>query len=377
MFLLGYNINDNSTEEVNSVSGGRPRPRWRNRRGSGGVPRQKPQHPMHIAVEPLPTPSLVRPPHEPGVLYVRVAAPVHSGGGTPHIAVLPDAGATVAKELAEGLRMGAPVERAVVVGADAFLDPRAGEAALVGIEALCAVVDALVAARVPFVWRTRGGIDGPLPPLLSHALQQAHGFCVVEIGVPTLDDELAAALEGHGILGRHGTAAADRLRLASALHTRGVVVRGLVDPLVPMLTDQQNALEALVEAFAQAGVARLGARYIVLTPERARAVTARLAGMQRALIQGVFTDEPWHKPDPAAPVTGSAGEVHKKIPGHLRRAGHHRLLEAGARHGVHVDVLDPVREGEDLSAEGAPVEKVEKAPTKRRRPQLELFRKSK
>lgn len=77
----------------------------------------------------------------------------------------------------------------------------------------------------------------------------------------------------------------------------------------------------------------------------------------------------------------AAGEVHKRIPGHLRRAGHHRLIEAGARHGIVVDILDPVVEGEDLTGhEAAEIEKparAEKAPRIRRRPQLELFRKSK
>jgi hypothetical protein len=325
---------------------------------------------MRIVAEPLPTPSLVRPSHEPQVLYVRVAAP--TGPGT--LAVLPDARDAVLRAVAASRADGHRVQRAVVVGADAFLDPAVEEAEgrALAEQTLVDVIEALVAESVPFVWRTRGGIGDALPTKLAQALADARTFAVVEVGVPSLEPELCAAFEGHT-----GAAPQERLRLAGALTARGVNVRGLVDPLVPMLSDTQQHLEELVSAFADAGVARIGARYMLLTPDRARAVASRLAGMQRALIQGVFLDEPWQKPDPAH----GSGEVHKRIPGHLRRSGHHRLIEAGARHGVVVDVLDPVTEGEDLTSHipqsaDADAEKPKRPAKVRKRPQLELFRKS-
>lgn len=326
-----------------------------------------------FVVQALDVPSVVRPDHEPRVLYVRLTAQAAN-----HVSVLPRPRDAVEAELSQAQREGRPVARAVLVGADSIVDPRAAGAAghKDAVALLVDVVRAFVAARVPFVWRTRGGIDGALPIELGEALAAAGSLAVVELGVPTLDGELCDALEGHsGVRPEH------RLRLASALVIRGVAVRGLVDPLVPMLTDQQQALETLCAAFADAGVARMGVRYIVLTRERARAVANRLAGMQRALLQGVFADEPWHKPDPES----GQREVHKRIPGRLRRAGHHRLVEAGARHGVHVDILDPVLEGEDLSVgesgtsdhTGAATRPAERprAP-KRARPQLDLFRKA-
>lgn len=328
------------------------------------------EHKLEFIVEPLSVPSIVRPAHEPQVLYVRLAAPAGQG----RLAVLPDAGEAIAAHIAGGRQTGKRVARGVLVGADGLLDPRVAGAA--GHEAalaqLVGAIAAFAEARVPLVWRTRGGIDGPIPAALAHALVQAGA--VVELGVPTLDSVLAAALEGH-----EGASPEQRLRLASALSSRGVTVRGLVDPLVPMLTDQQQGLEALMGAFADAGVHKVGARYVVLTRERARTLASRLAGMHRALLQGVFADEPWHKPDPAS--GGGGRELHKRIPSHLRRAGHHRLLEAGARHGIFVDILDPVPvdEGEDLTAASAPAKASdsEGRPRKvRRRPQLELFRKS-
>jgi hypothetical protein len=339
---------------------------------------------LEFIVEPLGVPSAVRPAHEPHVLYVRLAAPAGAG----KIAVLPDAGAAIAGEIALGIQHNQKIARGVIVGADSIVEPRAlaqpGHEAALG--QLVAAIRAFTEAGVPFVWRTRGGLDGPLPPVLATALVEAGRLAVVELGVPTLDATLTQALEGH-----EGATPAERIRLATALASRGVVVRGLVDPLVPMLTDQQQGMEELMSAFAEAGVHKVGARYIVLTRERARAVAARLAGMQRALLQGVFADEPWHKPDPQS----GAREVHKRIPAHLRRAGHHRLLEAGARHGIFVDILDPVAEGDDLtdasrsrtSGEGAAVgagsgagagagEGDKRLKKVRRRPQLELFRKS-
>ena len=327
---------------------------------------------LEFIAEPLSVPSAVRPPREPNVLYVRLAAP--TGGG--RIAVLPDAGHAIAAEIALGKR----VDRGVLVGADSLLDPRAigGEGHQAALAQLVAAMGAFVQARVPFVWRTRGGIEGSIPAVLAHALVEAAAGplgklgAVVELGIPTLDASLTAALEGH-----EGAAPEQRLRFATALTSRGVIVRGLVDPLVPMLTDQQQSLEGLMSAFAEACVHKVGGRYIVLTRERARTLASRLVGMHRALLQGVFADEPWHKSDPTQ--SGSNRQAHKRIPSHLRRAGHHRLLEAGARHGIFVDILDPVDPAdaaEDLTAPAGADDREVRLKKVRRRPQLELFRKS-
>lgn len=329
-----------------------------------------------FAIEPLGVPSVVRPTHEPRVLYVRLAAPIGTGeDGERRVAVLPAPAKEVQDALEAAGREGVQVERAVLVGADSIVDPATERAHGhdAALAALVEVIGAFTAAKLPFVWRTRGGIDGPAPHSLAQALADAGRLAVVELGVPSMDAELCAALEG-GV----AVAPEHRVRLAAALESRGVTVRGLIDPLVPMLTDQQQNLEALVSSFAEAGVRKIGARYIVLTRERARAVASRLAGMQRALLQGVFADEPWQKPDPES----GQREVHKRIPAHLRRAGHHRLLEAAARHGLYVDILDPLEEAESLTpgeagtAPPAGVEDEPRRPARKRRPQLELFRKS-
>lgn len=322
---------------------------------------------VEFVVEPLPTPTLVRPDHELDVLYVRLTAPRAPASRV--VAVLPQAGPAITAVLDDAAARGEPVHRAVVVGADAlFLEPGAPGHA----EAVAAFVDvirALTDAAIPFVWRTRAGIEpGGLFPAVAAAVSAAGRLCTVELGVAAVDDHDARALEGD--LAAPFEA---RLRLAGAMVARGVVVRALVDPLVPMLTDQQGPLDALVTALAQIGVRRLGARYITLTRERAKVIAARLAGMQKALLQGVFADEPWQKPDEE---TGPR-EVHKRIPPAIRRRGHERLIEVGARHGVLVEILDPVDDDElARSLERAEhLHSREKLPVKpvRLRPQLDLF----
>lgn len=329
--------------------------------GRGGSDRR-----VEFVLEPLATPSLVRPDHEPDVLYVRLTAP--RAPGSKIVAVHPASGDAVRAVLDDDAGHGNLLRRAVLVGADAmFAEPDAvGRDA--AIAAFVDVVRVLTDAGLSFVWRTRAGIEpGALPPTLAHVLVAAGRLCTVELGVATVDDRDARALEGDT-----ATAFEARLRLAGALSARGVVVRALVDPLVPMLTDQQGPLDKLVDALTKAGVKKLGARYITLTRERAKVIAARLAGMQKALLQGVFADEPWQQPDDD---TGPR-ELHKRIPPSLRRRGHERLLEIGAHHGVLVEILDPVDDDElarsmNRHATTGHTERHTRAP--RLRPQLDLF----
>ncbi len=320
---------------------------------------------MEFVVEPLATPTLVRPAHEPDVLYVRVTAPRALGSRI--VAVLPDAGRATVAALHDAITLGEPVRRAVVVGIDsAFIDPDAPGRDH-AIAAFTEVVHALCDASIPFVWRTRAGVSpGGLPPAVAAALVAASRLCTVELGVAAADDRDARALEGD-----LASTFDDRLRLAGALTARGLHVRALLDPLVPMLTDQQGPLDTLIEKLARTGIKRLGARYITLTHERAKVIAARLAGMQKALLQGVFADEPWQKPD----EDSGRREVHKRIPPAIRRRGHERLLEVGAKHGVVVEILDPV-DDEELSRSMQRASQLQARQTHkplRLRPQLDLF----
>lgn len=322
---------------------------------------------LEFVREPLAVPSLVRPDHERDVLYVRLTAPRAAASRV--VAVLPDAGAAITAILEQARDRGEPVHRAVVVGVDALLSAHDDCAGLDDARAaLVDVIRALTDAHVPFLWRTRAGIEaGGLPPGIAHALIAAARLCTVELGIATVDDADARALEGD-----QATSATARLRLASSLVARGVAVRALVDPLVPMLTDQQAPLDDLVTALAAAGVKKLGARYITLTRERAKVIAARLAGMQKALLQGVFADEPWRNVDHDH---SGPRELHKRIPAALRQRGHERLLEVGARHGVIVEILDPVDDRELQAVHEPSSTKLPKV--LRVRPQLDLFQQKK
>ena len=321
---------------------------------------------VEFVLEPLATPSLVRPDHESEVLYVRLTAPRTAGARLVSVHPAPGAAVTVALQDASG--RGDHVRRAVVVGADVIFAELGAVGRDAAIAAFVDVVRALTDSGLPFVWRTRAGIEpGTLPPTLAHALAAAARLCTVELGVATVDDRDARALEGD-----NATSFDARLRLAGALVARGIGVRALVDPLVPMLTDQQGPLDALVDALAKAGVRKLGARYITLTRERAKVIAARLAGMQKALLQGVFADEPWQKAD----EDSGPRELHKRIPPALRRRGHERLIEVGAHHGVVVEILDPVDDDElarSITRALAPGPQDRLAKPVRLRPQLDLF----
>jgi hypothetical protein len=267
------------------------------------------------------------------------------------------------------------VESIVLVGADVLFEPRREAVAgrLDALLAFGALLEGLSTMRAPIIWRTRGGVHGPLPMSLSSALTSTAARLTVEIGVPTLDPRVAAALEG----GR-GAAPDERLRLASALSARGIPVHVVVEPMVPMLTDQPEQLKKLIAACVDAGVHRMSARYLVLTRTRARALSRRLSRMTRDLIRGVFADEPWRAADALAP-SAAMHEPHKLLPPALRRLGHMRLKELGASFGLVVDVLDPATESEVLSREERVRRRVEGKERLRSRagrgpvPQLDLF----
>lgn len=354
MQLSGYSLYQSSDHRLNNRS---------------SMPRMGACTVFEFVHETLPVQSLVRPDHERDVLYLRLSANTQRAGDVPGskvIAVVPAAGAAVAAVLQQAVDRGDPVHRVVIVGADALFRSDDAPGLQQARATFVDVIRALTDAQVAFLWRTRAGIEaGGLPPSIAHALIAASRLCTVELGVCTVDDDDARALEGD-----HAVPAAARVRLAASLVARGIVVRALVDPLVPMLTDQQGALDDLVTALSAAGVRKLGARYITLTRERAKVIASRLAGMQQALLQGVFADEPWRNPHSGVdPDASGPRELHKRIPVALRMRGHERLLEIGARHSVIVEILDPVDEREltQIAAASKP------PPSVRVRPQLDLF----
>lgn len=330
---------------------------------------------VKFAFQPLSVPHVVRTAGDgEGVLFVRFSAPVT---GSDVVAIPPMLDQEVALALAEHRRKGERVSRVVIVGADALFagasaatgDPSQAEGYGPAVDALASLFDTLVRERMPFTWRTRGGLSGTMPSSLSRALLDARELATVEVGLPSLDAALCRELEGAS-----AATPEERLRLATAVSARGVPVRGLLDPLVPMLNDQVAALEPLLQALVDAGAHRVSVRYLVLTHGRAKALTRRLSRMHRELVQGIFAGQPWLEGDERQ--AGSAQGLHKLLPATLRHRGHQRVIDLGARLGLVVDILDPV--GDESPADEPKGDDTGPKPrgrrrTRRERPQLDLF----
>jgi hypothetical protein len=323
---------------------------------------------VKFVAQPLSTPHIAR--SKDGgdaALYVRFSARMPSGD----VAYPPDLQEEIRLALAEARRSGKPVRRAIIVGTDVLFPAGQVESEVQEAEGYDRALEALVGAferfaedRVPVLWRTRGGLKGSLPRVLAERLQDLGAFLSLEIGLPTLDDSISRALEGPNV-----APPTSRLRLATAIHARGIPVRGLIDPLVPMLTDTPASLEPLLRSLADAGVHRIGIRYLILTRGRAKQLAAGLSKMQRALIRGCFQNEPWLPGEPDADSAHSRGP-HKLLPENLRERGHQRVTDAAARLGIAVFVLDPAAVAEGLSE----VRPAARRRPKRARPQLDLFR---
>lgn len=282
------------------------------------------------------------------------------------LAYLPDDGAEAIQYIHRIRAQGAKFSRVIVVGADSLFEP--GNESLMGrdeaLSSFCEMLKKLAHERVPFLWRTRAGISGLMPTVLAEALTEASSLASVEIGLACLDPNLNNTLEG-----RNGTKPDERLRLAAAVSARGVAVRGLIDPLVPVLTDQSSSLSAICQAFADAGVHKVSVRYLVLTRARAKMLTKRLSRMMRDMVKGCFAGESWRKPEPMA-ITHAKNEAHKLLPASLRRKGHDRVFEIASSLGLAVDILDPVEET-PVTHEKSMRKKERKEPV--HKPQLDLF----
>jgi hypothetical protein len=268
----------------------------------------------------------------------------------------------------------------VVVGADPILHARSDDPGKEpGLLALGELFAALGEFQIPIQWRTRAGIGGNIPAPLLDGIKAARGLVTVEIGFSSLDINVARALEG--------PLASDpeqRLHLAAALSARGIPVRALIEPLVPMLTDQRAALDKIFHRLDLAGIHRVAVRYLVLTPGRAKVLSPRLSRLQRELLLACFAEEPWRKTDPNhTPHHGATS--FKLLPGNLRQSGHRRIVHAASRVGIAVEILDPVADSEirvPTNSQGAAQESGSRSPRRQRKStpprraakdQMELF----
>lgn len=264
--------------------------------------------------------------------------------------------------------------RVVIVGTDTLFSSQfeAAEGRSAAMAGFASLLEQLGRERVPFTWRTRGGLgDTRFPANVAEALELAGPLAQVQVGICSLDDGLVRALEG-----RRGAKVEERLRLMGALSARGIFVSALLDPLVPMLTDQPAAIRKILSKLSAVGVFKVSARYFVLTRRRAKALSKTLTPMNRDLLRGCFAEEPW-VPGRSEDATAKIRESHKLLPPHLRRNGHRRIEDEGAQLGLVVEILDAPTADEVERREG----KLKKRRVAARRvrkpvitvPQLDLF----
>lgn len=332
---------------------------------------------VHFVTQPLGSPHLAVVRTASGNhLFVRFAS-TPSADGT--VAIQPGLSEEISSTLKSAKGQGEPIDRVIVVGTDAlfcgehaeFGSPNQAAGYEHAIEALASVLRTVADERIPALWRTRGGLSGPLASAITNAILESDGLISVELGLPSLDAGLCRALEGS-----FGARPEERLRLASSLTSKGIAVRGAIDPLVPMLTDQRANLDPLLQALADAGIHRISARYLVMTRDKAKSLSGRLSRMQRALIQGCFADQPWIAAERSS-LAGFERKSHKLLPLALREKGHARLIDAAARVGIGSDILDPEQPEDRQDLAPTPIPTPAKKPAKRKRikiPQLDLFR---
>ena len=156
------------------------------------------------------------------------------------------------ERLRNELRPGQPKPRAVYFSPSSDLFQPAPEV----LELSHAVLEFLFSEGIGVAFLTKGEIpDETLDLLIDHAhLVQA------QIGLITLDEELARILEPH--------AASPRTRLWG-LHSPiagGVAAAARLDPILPTLTDDPEALDRQFTALAQVGVKRVAAGVLFLRP---------------------------------------------------------------------------------------------------------------
>ena len=114
------------------------------------------------------------------------------------------------------------------------------------------MLEFLFSQSIGVAFLTKGEIpDVTLELLIDHA-----GLVQAQIGLITLDEEVARVFEPH--------AASPRTRLwqLHSLLAGGVAAAARLDPILPTLTDDAEALDSQFAALAQVGVRRVAAGVI-------------------------------------------------------------------------------------------------------------------
>ncbi len=156
------------------------------------------------------------------------------------------------ERLQHELRPGKPKPRAVYFSPSSDLFQPAREV----LELTHAVLEFLLGQGIGVAFLTKGSI--PIETL--HLLSDHAGLVQAQVGLITLDEKISQAFEPH--------AATPEARLSQieALIDGGVATAARMDPILPALTDDRQALDEYFAALERAGVTRLAAGVLFLRP---------------------------------------------------------------------------------------------------------------
>ncbi|MBI1886062.1 MAG: radical SAM protein [Chloroflexi bacterium] len=220
------------------------------------------------------------------------------------------------ERLRHELRPGQPKPRAVYFSPSSDLFQPASEV----LELSHAVLEFLFSRGIGVAFLTKGEIpDETMELLIDHAdLVQA------QIGLITLDEDIARVFEPH--------AASLRTRLwqLRSLIAGGIAAAARLDPILPTLTDDPEALDRQFAALAQVGVKRAAAGVLFLRPGIIYWLTRRVPRDMLAPLLAAYREE-------EAVMRGAEYPI-QNLPSGRRREIFARLEKAAEAHGIRLDV---------------------------------------
>jgi len=221
------------------------------------------------------------------------------------------------ERLRHELRPGQPKPRAVYFSPSSDLFQPAPEV----LELSHAVLEFLFSQGIGVAFLTKGEIpEKTLELLIDHwDLVQA------QIGLITLDEEIARVFEPH--------AASPRTRLwqLHSLIAGGVAAAARLDPILPTLADNAEALGRQFSALAQVGVKRAAAGVLFLRPGISYWLSRSVPKEMLAPLLAVYREEE------QVVMRGAEYPIHN-LPLERRREIFARLQTAAEAHGIRLDI---------------------------------------
>ena len=168
---------------------------------------------------------------------------------------------------------------------------------------------------------------GVIPERHMKLLQENASLVRAQIGVTTLDEEVAALFEPH--------AACPEIRLAQfrRLIAAGIKAQARLDPIIPGITDSQEGIEQLMARLADCGTSQIAASALFVRPKIVPFLKRGLRERPDVLSTLLARFEPGAK----MKLRGAASEI-TALSGNERQNMYERLREAAHDQGIAVRV---------------------------------------